>query len=215
MWTWTLSFLLLVGCGEDAPTEGTISKPTAPDQPEAAEPVAEDLMPLSERLSKDNGFRDATMGRPRSDFKNLQRRKKWDVPEEGTRAWAKKGEYLLVGAATVEKIVYRFQDDRLFSVTLSSEDLIHCSTLRDVFTEMYGPGNKGTAGFDQTVWWGVDVQLIFTSMIDCSAEYSWRSARQKLLDAATAPIGTTKTQDAADEAERALEGRPGDAEEPE
>ncbi len=204
MTTWFLPILLLAACGEEEPTSGTLSSPAPPEPALQVEepPPEESLKPISERLNKDNGFRNATMGQPRSEFQGLQRRKKWDVKEEGTRAWAKKGEYLLVGAATVERIVYRFRDDRLFSVTLYSEDLVHCSTLREVFTEMYGPGRPGDSGFDQTVWWGEDVQLIFTSMLDCSAEYSWRTAQQEFLEAALAP--QTATEAAADQAETVL-----------
>lgn len=139
---------------------------------------------LSERLSKDNGFRDAQVGRRRSEFQGLQRRKKWDDKPLGLRAYARSGEYLLVGAATVERIVYRFHEDQLFSVELLSEDLIHCSTLREVLTAMYGPGLASLSGYDQTAWWGDDVTLLFTNMAGCSAEFTWRSKHRELVVAA-------------------------------
>ncbi|GEM_PF-6106994 len=174
----------MFACGE-APPEPTPAAAPTPQAPSEPAPQALPDMPadaaVSARLSRDNGFRNATMGKSRKDFEDLKRRKKWDDKALGLRAYAKGSEYLLVGAATVERIVYRFRDDQLFSVELLSEDLIHCSTLLEVFIEMYGEGRRSKTGFDQTAWWGDDVVLIFTSMGDCSAEYTWRTKHREVV----------------------------------
>jgi hypothetical protein len=175
--------VLGLACSGEEPSQGTMTAPTAPipalvTDIQALAPMPPDAV-VSARLTQDNGFRNASMGRDRKAFEDLQRRKNWDDKALGLRAYAKKGEYLLVGAATVERIVYRFLDDQLFSVEVLSEDLLHCSTLKNVFTEMYGEGRRSETGFDQLVWWGDDVTLIFTSMGDCSAEYTWRSKHRE------------------------------------
>ncbi len=142
-------------------------------------------MPLgaepSPRLSKDNGFRNVQMGQDRESIEGLQRRKMWDDKALGLRAYAMKKEYKLVGAATVERIIYRFLDDQVYSIEVLGEGLMACDTLLAVLTEMYGPGKKGQSGYDQMTWWGEDVTLMFTSMVDCSAEYIWLSKYREIV----------------------------------
>jgi hypothetical protein len=193
MWTSLILGLgLVIGCGDDSPTQDKVSNPTPAPTPKIDAGPA--LKPadavLSDRLSKDNGFRNATMGRDRSEFEDLQRRKSWDDDALGLRAYAKKKEYLLVGAATMDRIVYRFLDNKLYSVEILSEDLVHCATFREVLKEMYGPGRKSETGFDQLAWWGEDVNLIFTSMLDCSAEYTWRSKHWEVVVGALPTVGS-------------------------
>ncbi len=185
-------FFLTLGCGSEDPAPSTPMLPPPEALPNLADlpPMPPDAV-VSERLSKDNGFRSAQMGKARQEFDDLQRRKKWDDKELGLRAYAKKSEYLLVGAATVERIVYRFYDEQLFSVELLSEDLIHCSTLKEVLTEMYGEGRRSKTGFTQRAWWGDDVTLLLTDMGDCSAEYTWRSKHRELVVGALPKVSDT------------------------
>ncbi len=183
---WTL---ILTACGDEeyvsaeireAPPPAAVVNPLTQVEPL---PEPEEGTPLSARLTSDHGFRSDKLGTPRKAITGLSRRMKWDDDKLGLKAYARNKEYRSVGAAKIDRIVYRFHQDQLFSVELFSEDLIECSTLGDVLAEMYGPSQKTKTGFSQVAWFGEDVTLTFTNTHECSGMFTARTKHAELLGA--------------------------------